>query len=81
MTGDTAPIQRPKPRAITREQLEACRGALTDHHAEVLEQSLLFNYQQIADNLNLNLGTVKSRLARGRDIVDRELKRQQEAVT
>jgi RNA polymerase sigma-70 factor (ECF subfamily) len=73
---DTAPS--PRQEAAGREQMEAFQrvlGQLSAEHREVLLLRFAENlsYEEIAETLQISLGTVKSRLSRAHAAMDREL--------
>ena len=51
---------------ITEAQVQACAGKITEQHFEVLRASLTLPYSGIAKELNIKVGTVRSRLNRAR---------------
>ena len=66
---DTAPSpQERAEQAELREQIEAGLQALTPDHRQVLilREMHQLSYDEIADTLELDVGTVKSRISRGR---------------
>jgi RNA polymerase sigma-70 factor (ECF subfamily) len=66
-TGEASPFEQAV-RAETRERVEAALRLLPAPYREVvvLREIEGFGYEEIAEILNVNLGTVKSRLTRGR---------------
>jgi RNA polymerase sigma-70 factor (ECF subfamily) len=66
-TGDASPFEQAM-RTETRLRVEAALSLLPDAYREVvvLREIEGFGYEEIAEILNVNLGTVKSRLTRGR---------------
>ena len=51
---------------ITEAQVQACAGKVTEQHFEILWASLTLPYSGIAKELNIKVGTVRSRLNRAR---------------
>jgi RNA polymerase sigma-70 factor (ECF subfamily) len=78
-TGDASPFEQVL-RSETRHRVEAALRELPDAYREVvvLREIEGFGYEEIAEILNVNLGTVKSRLTRGRAALREFLKRNEE---
>lgn len=78
-TGDASPFEQVL-RSETRHTVEAALRELPDAYREVvvLREIEGFGYEEIAEILNVNLGTVKSRLTRGRAALREFLKRNEE---
>jgi RNA polymerase sigma-70 factor (ECF subfamily) len=78
-TGDASPFEQAL-RTETRQRVEAALRELPDAYREVvvLREIEGFGYEEIAEILNLNLGTVKSRLTRGRAALREFLKRNEQ---
>lgn len=74
-TGDASPYEQAA-RTETRQRVEAALQHLPDAYREVvvLREIEGFGYEEIAEILNVNLGTVKSRLTRGRAALREYLK-------
>ncbi len=74
-TGDASPFEQAS-RTETRHRVEAALRNLPDAYREVvvLREIEGFGYEEIAEILNVNLGTVKSRLTRGRAALREHLK-------
>lgn len=74
-TGDASPYEVAA-RLETRKRVEAALRLLPDPYREVvvLREIEGFGYEEIAEILNVNLGTVKSRLTRGRAALREHLK-------
>ena len=66
-------------RTQTRQRVEAALRLLPDAYREVvvLREIEGFGYEEIAEILNVNLGTVKSRLTRGRAALRECLKKKE----
>ena len=75
-TGDASPFEQAL-RTETRQRVEAALRLLPDAYREVvvLREIEGFGYEEIAEILNVNLGTVKSRLTRGRAALRESLKK------
>lgn len=79
--GDTLPFTGidPEEAAIRLERERSLRQALTEV-AEIYREALIlcdiegYSYEEISQMLGVNIGTVKSRIARGRDELRRRLK-------
>jgi RNA polymerase sigma-70 factor, ECF subfamily len=73
--GDASPFEQYL-RTETRQRVEAALRELPDAYREVvvLREIDGFGYEEIAEILNVNLGTVKSRLTRGRAALRESLK-------
>jgi RNA polymerase sigma-70 factor (ECF subfamily) len=73
--GDASPFELAE-RAETRHRVEAALRELPEVYREVvvLREIEGFGYEEIAEILNVNLGTVKSRLTRGRAALREYLK-------
>ena len=69
-------------RSETRHRVEAALRELPDAYREVvvLREIEGFGYEEIAEILNVNLGTVKSRLTRGRAALREFLKRNEQGT-
>ncbi|MEO1166566.1 MAG: sigma-70 family RNA polymerase sigma factor [Chloroflexota bacterium] len=69
-------------RADLNQAIQDCIGALNDHQRIVLVMSDVegYAYQEIADSVNVSLGTVKSRLSRARTSIRRCLQAVQELL-
>jgi RNA polymerase sigma-70 factor (ECF subfamily) len=78
MAGDASPFEQAA-RSETRQRVEAALRELPDAYREVvvLREIEGFGYEEIAEILNVNLGTVKSRLTRGRAALRECLKKQE----
>jgi RNA polymerase sigma-70 factor (ECF subfamily) len=78
-TGDASPFDQVL-RSETRHRVEAALRELPDAYREVvvLREIEGFGYEEIAEILNVNLGTVKSRLTRGRAALREFLRRNEE---
>jgi RNA polymerase sigma-70 factor (ECF subfamily) len=78
-TGDASPFDLAL-RSETRHRVEAALRELPDAYREVvvLREIEGFGYEEIAEILNVNLGTVKSRLTRGRAALREFLKRNEQ---
>jgi RNA polymerase sigma-70 factor (ECF subfamily) len=74
-TGDASPFEHAM-RTETRLRVEAALRHIPDAYREVvvLREIEGFGYEEIAEILNVNLGTVKSRLTRGRAALREYLK-------
>jgi RNA polymerase sigma-70 factor (ECF subfamily) len=74
-TEDASPFEQAM-RTETRRRVEAALLELPDAYREVvvLREIEGFGYEEIAEILNVNLGTVKSRLTRGRAALRESLK-------
>jgi RNA polymerase sigma-70 factor (ECF subfamily) len=74
-TGEASPYEQAA-RMETRQRVEAALRNLPDAYREVvvLREIEGFGYEEIAEILNVNLGTVKSRLTRGRAALREQLK-------
>ena len=60
---------------ITSAQIEACSQRLKPSHLKILRSSMGSNYPEMAKVLEINIGTVKSRLHRARAALAAELKK------
>lgn len=72
--------QSPEDAVLQREQSKALRAALQQIPVQFREAVILrdiqgLNYDEIAEALQTNVGTVKSRIARGRDELRKKLRR------
>jgi RNA polymerase sigma-70 factor (ECF subfamily) len=78
-TADASPFDQVL-RSETRHRVEAALRELPDAYREVvvLREIEGFGYEEIAEILNVNLGTVKSRLTRGRAALREFLKRNEQ---
>jgi len=79
--GDASPFEQVL-RLETRHKVETALRELPDAYREVvvLREIEGFGYEEIAEILNVNLGTVKSRLTRGRAALREFLKRNEQRV-
>jgi RNA polymerase sigma-70 factor (ECF subfamily) len=79
-TGEASPLEQAL-RSETRHRVEAALRELPDAYREVvvLREIQGFGYEEIAEILNVNLGTVKSRLTRGRAALREFLKRNEQS--
>ena len=79
VTGDASPFDQVL-RSETRHRVETALRELPDAYREVvvLREIEGFGYEEIAEILNVNLGTVKSRLTRGRAALREFLKRNEQ---
>jgi len=72
---NTVPFTPPIPQEITDEEMLAALGRLPGHYQEVIVYCDVeeLSYKEIAATLNVPIGTVMSRLHRGRALLRREL--------
>lgn len=73
-----ADAETPSEEAVTNElstRVAECLPMLSPKHREILDLRINknFSYEEIAQNLKISVGTVKSRIARARDALKQEL--------